>query len=78
MNQTGQERLAQLIALVDKEDRHLTGVRRRLLGSECSVDAARLSALLDDENGIDRLESFGAEFGRMQDTAVRGTVYLSL
>lgn len=70
MSPPGHERLAQIIALVDKEDRHLIGVRRRLLGDHCAVDEARLAKLLGDDIGIDRLESFGAKFGRMQDSVV--------
>lgn len=64
------ERLRRLIALVDREDRHLVAVRHRLLGNDCRVDVARLTCLLDDDIGIDRLESFGAKFARMQDTVV--------
>lgn len=62
--------LRSLLALVDREAQHLLAVRRRLLGGDCSVDAARLTALLANDDGIDRLESFGAKFGRMQDTVV--------
>lgn len=58
------------MALVDKEDRHLAGVRQRLLGNNCAVNTARLNELLADDIGMDRLESFGAKFGRMQDTVV--------
>lgn len=63
-------RLTQLISLVDKEDYHLAGVRKRLFSNDCSVDTSRLQHLLADDIGIDRLESFGAKFGRMQDTVV--------
>jgi hypothetical protein len=66
----GRQRLSQIIVLVDKEDHHLSGVRQRLLGSNCIVDSVRLGELLADDTGIDRLESFGAKFGRMQDTVV--------
>jgi len=65
-----QRRLSELLRLVDREDHHLLAVRKRLLGDDCSVDAARVERLLADEAGIDRLESFGAKFGRMQDTVV--------
>lgn len=64
------DRLVQLLALVDREDNHLLAVRSRLLGNDCMVDAARVVALLADDAGIDRLESFGAKFARMQDTVV--------
>ena len=64
------QRLSQVIALVDKEDRHLIGVRQRLLGNDCAVAPARLNELLADDVGIGRLESFGAKFGRMQGTVI--------
>lgn len=64
------DRLARLLGLVAREDKHLLAVRYRLLGDECRVDAKRVASLLSDDIGIDRLESFGAKFGRMQDTIV--------
>lgn len=64
------ERLPRLLDLVGKEDEHLQAVRERLLGNDCRVSAHRVQALLATELGIDRLESFGAKFGRMQDTMV--------
>lgn len=64
------ERLARLLRLVEREDVHLRAVRHRLLGADCSLDAGRVSALLSDDTGIDRLESFGAKFARMQDTVI--------
>lgn len=70
MSSPGRQRLSQLILLVDKEDRHLAGVRQRFLGEDCTVDPVRLEQLLADDSGIDRLESFGAKFGRMQNTVV--------
>lgn len=60
----------QLFQLVQREERHLLAVRQRLLNDDCAVDATRMTALLADANGIDRLESFGAKFARMQDTTV--------
>lgn len=63
-------RLAILVDLVDREDQHLLAVRRRLLGNDCAVDTDRLCHVLADDLGIDRLESFGAKFARMQDTVV--------
>lgn len=65
---TDERRFAQLLALVGRENEHLQAVRRRLLGDDCRVDAQRLQKLLSDDTGIDRLESFGAKFARMQDT----------
>lgn len=64
------DRLVRLLELVEREDIHLMAVRTRLLGNDCAVDAARVQRLLADEVGIDRLESFAAKFGRMQDTCV--------
>lgn len=63
------ERLAQLLALIDREDRHLSGVMTRLFQGR-PIDAARLAALLATPEGIDRLESFAGKFSRMQDTFV--------
>jgi len=37
-------------------------VRYRLLGDDCELDANRAAALLGDDFGIDRLESFGPSF----------------
>lgn len=62
--------LAHLLELVTKEDKHLLAVRRRLLDDDCRVTEERLVAILDTDIGIDRLESFGAKFGRMQDTVI--------
>lgn len=63
------ERLAQVMALVEKEDQHLRGVIERLFQGQ-PLDAARLGALLATPEGIDRLESFAGKFSRMQDTFV--------
>jgi uncharacterized protein with HEPN domain len=62
-------RLAQLFALLEKEDRHLCGVMERLFQGP-APDAARLAALLQTPEGIDRLESFTGKFSRMQDNFV--------
>ena len=64
------QRLQRLLDLVNREDEHLLAVRERFLGDDCSVDVNRLEHLLADDLGIDRLESFGAKFARMQDTIV--------
>nr|WP_198021917.1 hypothetical protein [Algiphilus aromaticivorans] len=63
-------RIRYLIDLVDREATQLSGVRSRLLGDHCEVDEARAKSLLSDDLGIDRLESFGAKFSRMQDTVM--------
>lgn len=70
MNSPNQQRLAQLVTLIDKESEHLNSVRHRLLGENCNVDEQRLQLLLANDIGIDRLESFGAKFARMQDSVV--------
>lgn len=70
MSDPDRERLARLLDLIAREDAHLLAVRNRLLGDNCHVDANRVSSLLSEDIGIDRLESFGAKFGRMQDTIV--------
>lgn len=64
------ERLAYLLELVAREDTHLLAVRRRFLDDVCSISVERLNALVTDDIGIDRLESFGAKFARMQDSVV--------
>ena len=64
MSPDKRQRLAQIIALVDKEGRHLAGVRQRLLGNNCAVNTGRLNELLADDIVMDRLESSGAKFGR--------------
>lgn len=64
------QRLHRLLVLVDREDEHLQAVRHRLLGDDCRVDETRVLTILSETIGIDRLESFGAKFGRMQDTVV--------
>jgi len=64
------ERLGQLLMLVDREAAHLLAVRSRLLGEDLRVDAERMAQILGSPEGIDRLESFGAKFARMQGTVV--------
>jgi len=63
------ERLAQILALLEKEDRLLCGVRERLFQGP-PLNAVRLAALLETPEGIDRLESFTSKFSRMQDSFV--------
>jgi len=65
-----QSRLSRLLTLVTREDDHLMAVRWRLLRDDCHVSTSRLNAILADDPGIDRLESFGAKFSRMQDTVI--------
>jgi hypothetical protein len=63
-------RLSRLLDLVSREDEHLLAVRARLLGDDCAVSSERVTQLLATDIGIDRLESFGAKFARMQDTVI--------
>jgi hypothetical protein len=63
------ERLTQILALVEREDYLLCGVRERLFQGP-PLDTVRLMALLETPKGIDRLESFTSKFCRMQDTFV--------
>jgi len=64
-----QHRLEQVLGLVAKEDYHLQAVSKRLFKTE-EISEEWLQALLETPEGIDRLESFGAKFGRMQDTVM--------
>jgi len=66
----GDQRLKQLLKLIDKEDRHLQAVRRRLSGDQPNAPPDWLRKILQTPEGIDRLESFGAKFARLQDTLV--------
>lgn len=71
MSDEAQQRLDRLLALVAREGEHLLGVRQRLFGrTGTEIDAAWLERVLASPEGIDRLESFGAKFSRMQDTLV--------
>ena len=65
-----QGNLSRLLDLVLREDDRLLAVRRRFFGDDCTVSASRVQQLLADDVGIDRLESFGAKFARLQDTVV--------
>ncbi len=62
--------LAYLLRLVDKEDQHLLAVRDRFFPPEEGISEKWLEEALSITDGIDRLESFGAKFGRMQDSIV--------
>lgn len=64
------ERLRQILRLAEKEARHLQGVRQRLMGDSNQLTPEQLSLILQNPDGIDRLESFGAKFARMQDTLI--------
>ncbi len=62
--------LAYLLRLVEKEDQHLLAVRDRFFPPEERISEKWLEDALSIPDGIDRLESFGAKFGRMQDNIV--------
>ena len=64
------QRLEQLLKLAEKEDQHLLAVRDRLFGDRPAATADWLQQTLETPEGIDRLESFGAKFSRLQDTLV--------
>ncbi len=68
--QQDRQRLAQLLTLAGKEAEHLVAVRKRLFGDLTvqGIDADWLTNTLATPEGIDRLESFGAKFSRLQDT----------
>lgn len=65
-------RVKQLLTLVARADEHLRGVRQRLFGGLAAeaIDGDWVTGTLATPVGIDRLESFGAKFARMQDTLV--------
>ncbi|WP_215843522.1 nucleotidyltransferase substrate binding protein [Acidithiobacillus montserratensis] len=62
------QRLALILVTLEREDTLLQGVTRRLFDDHSRLDDAWLDSILTTPEGIDRLESFGAKFGRMQDT----------
>lgn len=63
-------RLAQLLELVRKEDKHLLAVRKRLIPEETILDLSWLEETITDDTGADRLEAFSSRFSRMQDTVI--------
>ena len=68
-----QQRLTQLLQLVDKEDLQLQGVTARLFRGRAHANtesSAWLSKKLSSPRGIDTLESFVGKFSRMQDTVM--------
>ncbi|QQD19447.1 hypothetical protein I6N98_06250 [Spongiibacter nanhainus] len=70
MTQNRHDRLIRLFELVAREDQHLLAVRERFLGTKKALKPQEVEKLISSDLGIDRLESFGAKFGRMQDTIV--------
>lgn len=67
---TARHRLAQLLQLVGREDSHLQGVRERLFRDTSEATPDWVRQVTGNPDGIDRLESFGAKFSRLQDTLV--------
>lgn len=65
-------RLRQLLDLVARQDSHLQGVRYRLFDDMAmeAIDGDWVARTLAGPEGIDRVESFGAKFARMQDTVM--------
>lgn len=63
-------RLQRLFTLTEREAKHLLGVRQRLFGGKDpeTINVTWLESELAHDVGIDRLESFGAKFSRLQDT----------
>ncbi len=61
-------RLARVLDLVDREAHHLSEVTQRFFGNAETIDREWLARVLATPEGIDRLESFGAKFSRLQDT----------
>ncbi|MGH8583379.1 MAG: hypothetical protein ACREWG_11460 [Gammaproteobacteria bacterium] len=57
-----------MLDLVDREARHLAEVTHRFFGDAEASDREWLARQLATPEGIDRLESFGAKFSRLQDT----------
>ncbi|NOX75177.1 MAG: hypothetical protein GXP17_00850 [Gammaproteobacteria bacterium] len=68
--QQHRNRLTQILRLVAREDEHLLAVHQRLFGTVGNLSQEWIKTLQASPQGIDRLESFGAKFGRMQDTIV--------
>lgn len=63
-------RLEQLLRLVAKEDYHLQAVRDRCMPQGTDLEIAWLKSALEEDIGVDRPESFSANFARMQDTVI--------
>ncbi len=67
-DQTYRERLKRVLDLTKREAYHLEQVTQRFFAGTEKVDRAWLTKCLSTPEGIDRLESFGGKFGRLQDT----------
>lgn len=64
------ERLLATLSLVGKEVHYLRDVTQRLFPGDACWDTHRLQRHLATPQGIDQIKSFGAKFGRLQDTLV--------
>ncbi|SMM98911.1 hypothetical protein SPONL_236 [uncultured Candidatus Thioglobus sp.] len=62
-------RITQIISVLEKEDVLLSDVSKRLFDAQI-LDENWLKNTLAKPEGIDKLESFGSKFCRMQDTFV--------
>lgn len=71
-------RIHQVLQLVAREDSHLLAVRRRFFGDAEDLSAQWLEAVLENDIGVDRLESFVGKFTRMQDTLMDKLIPLFL
>ena len=69
-------RLARVLDLVDREARHLAAVTQRFFGDAEAIGREWLAKQLATPEGIDRLESFGAKFSRLQGCEVSRTSML--
>lgn len=67
-DQTHRERLQRLLDLTKREAYHLEQVTQRFFAGTEEVDRAWLTKCLSTPEGVDRLESFGGKFARLQDT----------
>ncbi|KAF3978470.1 MAG: hypothetical protein HFP77_01810 [Methylococcales symbiont of Iophon sp. n. MRB-2018] len=62
-------RINQIMALLAKEDILLSDVCQRLFNQQ-TLDESWLKNILEKPEGLDKLESFGSKFCRMQDTFI--------
>ena len=63
-----QDRLHQVLVLVQKEAAHVQAVTERMFDGQSELTTEQLKIKLTQPTGIDTLESYGAKFSRLQDT----------
>ena len=63
-------RREQLLRLVAREEHHLQAVRDRFMPQGVEIDIDWLESTLEQDIGVDRLESFSAKSARRQDTVI--------